>query len=850
MAQYKKKRSSGRPRSKKAMQAELKQDLAGIALLALGLFAAFCLWQVPASGDANILGALGTWVYKMAVTLFGKGKWFLAIALVVIGASRWFGGISFNSVLVTAYIVLALSCCAIGHLILPAASQTYQAGLAGQGGGLIGGVMVQGSNFLIGSTGSWILYIALIVASLLLITGKTVREIMADAGDKASTIVHSAQESFSSIAARSEERRNNREKGIISSLNLPTDTELREDKGSRRGRKAAAPQPAGPVRAAAAEGSEVCPTAAAASLNPVQALANREIEYKIMGQTPEELAAEEAAVTGEAAGLAKVPPTVTAAKSGIGFNPNPEGTIPFKGGAKPIPSEPADQDGEEEDGEEQLSVTARSLTGEAVEYKKPPIDILGISPRIKSQRLNKDITDNVRVLEETLASFGVKAVVTQVNRGPSITRFELQPAPGVKVSRIVNLSDDIALAMAAAHIRIEAPIPGKAAVGIEVPNAERTQVSLREILEDPAFKTAKSKLTFALGRDIAGAAIVADLAKMPHLLIAGSTGSGKSVCMNALIASILFNSTPDEVKLMMVDPKMVELSNYNGIPHLIHPVVTDPKKAAKALRWAVHEMEKRYDTFSKAGVKDITRYNEWLSEQIMEDKPAPMPQVVILIDELADLMLVAPADVEDAICRLAQMARAAGMHLVVATQRPSVDVITGIIKANIPSRIAFAVSSQTDSRVILDMAGAEKLLGRGDMLYYTLERPKPVRVQGVFVSDKEIDGLVTYLKNQGIAQPAYMEELTVEVEEAGDGEEEALDSLLPEAAKIFIESGQASISLLQRRLRVGYTRAARIIDQMEEQGIVGGFEGSKARAIRMTMEQYEERFGKSGPKAE
>ena len=320
--------------------------------------------------------------------------------------------------------------------------------------------------------------------------------------------------------------------------------------------------------------------------------------------------------------------------------------------------------------------------------------------------------------------------------------------------------------------------------------------------------------------------------------------------MNALIASILFNSTPDEVKLMMVDPKMVELSNYNGIPHLIHPVVTDPKKAAKALRWAVHEMEKRYDTFSKAGVKDITRYNEWLSEQIMEDKPAPMPQVVILIDELADLMLVAPADVEDAICRLAQMARAAGMHLVVATQRPSVDVITGIIKANIPSRIAFAVSSQTDSRVILDMAGAEKLLGRGDMLYYTLERPKPVRVQGVFVSDKEIDGLVTYLKNQGIAQPAYMEELTVEVEEAGDGEEEALDSLLPEAAKIFIESGQASISLLQRRLRVGYTRAARIIDQMEEQGIVGGFEGSKARAIRMTMEQYEERFGKSGPKAE
>jgi S-DNA-T family DNA segregation ATPase FtsK/SpoIIIE len=410
------------------------------------------------------------------------------------------------------------------------------------------------------------------------------------------------------------------------------------------------------------------------------------------------------------------------------------------------------------------------------------------------------------------------------------------------VSKITGLSDDIALALAASHIRIEAPIPGKAAIGIEVPNEERAMVSLREILEDAAFKRSDSKLTFALGRDIAGVSVVADLAKMPHLLIAGSTGSGKSVCINSLIASILISTTPDEIKMMMIDPKMVELSVYNDIPHLIYPVVTEPKKAAKALRWAVHEMERRYEAFAGAGVRDINNYNAWLAQQEEEGRPSLLPYIVILIDELADLMLVASADVEDSICRLAQMARAAGMHLVIATQRPSVDVITGLIKANIPSRIAFAVSSQTDSRVILDVAGAEKLLGRGDMLYSTLENPNPVRVQGVYVSDKEIENLTNFIKTANV-QPDYLEDIVAGAENGRNEENDELDELLPEAARIFIESGQASISLLQRRLRIGYTRAARIIDQMEQSGIVGGFEGSKARAIRMTMEQYDERFG-------
>lgn len=394
-------------------------------------------------------------------------------------------------------------------------------------------------------------------------------------------------------------------------------------------------------------------------------------------------------------------------------------------------------------------------------------------------------------------------------------------------------------------MRIEAPIPGKAAVGIEIPNKTTSMVCLRELIESDAFQKSKSKLTVALGKDISGQAVVTDLSKMPHLLIAGSTGSGKSVCINTLINSILYKATPDEVKFLMVDPKKVELGNYNGIPHLISPVVTDAKKAASALRWAVSEMDRRYEVFANQGVKDMPRFNKLSEERIAaaqteEEKAAIeiMPYIIVLIDELADLMMVAPADVEDAICRLAQLARAAGIHLVVATQRPSVDVITGIIKANMPSRIAFAVSSQTDSRTILDMGGAEKLLGRGDMLFYPTGMPKPQRVQGVYVSDKEIERIVDAVKVQG--QPVYNEEIgTAAINTEKEAEqEEAWDDLIPEATKLFIENGQASISLLQRRFRVGYTRAARIVDQMEQRGLVGPYEGSKPRQIKVTMSQY------------
>lgn len=497
-----------------------------------------------------------------------------------------------------------------------------------------------------------------------------------------------------------------------------------------------------------------------------------------------------------------------------------------------------------EDGTDHEPSITLDFLPENTSYRLPPLSILSRPFRLKNTRLSKDINENIRKLEETLDSFGIKARVIQVSRGPAITRYEIQPPSGVKVSRIVSLADDIALSMAAPGVRIEAPIPGKAAVGIEIPNKETSMVHLRDLLETQEFVQGSSKLTISLGKDIAGNPVVADLAKMPHMLIAGATGSGKSVCINTLIVSILFKATPEEVKFLMIDPKMVELAMYNGIPHLVSPVVIEPKKAATSLRWAVKEMEHRYELFAAAGVRDITRYNKLFEkkDQDQDNKQMPLPLIVVIIDELSDLMMVAPADVEDAVCRLAQMARAAGIHLLVATQRPSVDVITGLIKANIPSRISFAVSSQIDSRTILDMAGAEKLLGKGDMLFFPVGASKPLRVQGAFLSDREVEDLVNYLKKQ--AEPVYNDKILYD-EPAKEAVPEIEDELLPQAVQILIESGHASISLLQRRLHIGYARAARLIDMMERKGIVGGYEGSKPRAILMTLEQFNQQFRKN-----
>ena len=508
---------------------------------------------------------------------------------------------------------------------------------------------------------------------------------------------------------------------------------------------------------------------------------------------------------------------------------------------------------QKEDKTKQVLQLEHTMAVEEDNYVFPPVDILGEVEKPALTGGTQTLKNTAARLQKTLYSFGVSAKVENVTVGPAITRYELKPAEGVRVSKIANLADDIALNLAAETIRIEAPIPGKQAVGIEVPNKEKEMVGLREVIESDEFKNNKSKLSVALGKDVAGSPVVANIAKMPHVLIAGSTGSGKSVCINTIITSIIYNAKPSEVKLVMVDPKVVELSVYNGIPHLLIPVVTDPKKAAGALAWAVQEMDNRYNLFAEKGVRDLAGYNKALESENM----GKLPQIVVIVDELADLMMVAAKDVEESICRLAQKARAAGMHLVIATQRPSVDVITGLIKANVPSRIAFAVSSQVDSRTILDQVGAEKLLGKGDMLYFPAGAAKPTRVQGAFVSDEEVEQIVDFIKSNGTA--VYSQELLDSIENSGKEAENAkasgdasseddTDPFLNDAIDTVVETGQASTSFIQRRFKVGYARAGRIIDQMEERGVISGYQGSKPREVLWTLEKLAEL--KMGTKAE
>ncbi len=487
------------------------------------------------------------------------------------------------------------------------------------------------------------------------------------------------------------------------------------------------------------------------------------------------------------------------------------------------------------------------------QYHFPPYSKLVKGKGRNGDNSDKELKETAMRLQQTLNTFGVKVTITEISRGPSVTRYELQPEQGVKVSKIVGLADDIKLNLAATDIRIEAPIPGKAAVGIEVPNKENSAVVLRDLLESREFKEFPSNLAFAVGKDIAGKIVVADIAKMPHMLIAGSTGSGKSVCINTIIMGILYKAHPDDVKLIMIDPKVVELSVYNGIPHLLIPVVTDPKKAAASLHWGVAEMTERYKKFADYNVRDLKGYNqkvENLRQQGDPDAPAKLPQILIIVDELADLMMVAPGEVEESICRLAQLARACGIHLIIATQRPSVDVITGLIKANMPSRVAFAVSSGVDSRTILDMVGAEKLLGKGDMLFYPQGYPKPVRIQGAFVSDKEVSDVVDFLKNQELGN-VYSEDIEEKIKNigtssnsgSGSGSSDSdsqYDEHFAEAGRFIIDKDKASIGMLQRVFKIGFNRAARIMDQLCEAGVVGEEEGTKPRKVLMTMEQFEQ----------
>ena len=495
---------------------------------------------------------------------------------------------------------------------------------------------------------------------------------------------------------------------------------------------------------------------------------------------------------------------------------------------------------------EKFEVSDDQMNSTVEDYVIPPVSLLKYAKHAQEKDVSNELKNSAEKLVDTLHSFNVDATITDISRGPSVTRYELKPATGIRISKITTLTDDIALNLAATSIRIEAPIPGKAAVGIEVPNAIRNSVSMREIIDSPEFSRQKSKLSAGLGKDISGNCVFCDVAKMPHLLIAGTTGSGKSVCMNSIIVSILYRAKPDEVKFLMIDPKQVEFSKYVGIPHLLVPVVTDARKASGALGWAVSEMLQRYAKFSETGVRDIEGYNKYVQKH---DDMEPMPKICIFIDELADLMMAAPKEVEDSICRLAQMARAAGMHLVIATQRPSVDVITGLIKANISSRIALTVSSQIDSRTILDSSGAEKLLGKGDMLYNPIGASKPIRVQGCFISDEEIEELCDFIKNQGESE--YDENIQKEIEAKavqekkspfeGDEDDSNFDPLFEKAAEIVMETGTASTSFLQRKLSVGYARGAKIIDQLQEYGVIGPPEGSKPRQVLMNKQMWLEK---------
>ncbi len=522
-----------------------------------------------------------------------------------------------------------------------------------------------------------------------------------------------------------------------------------------------------------------------------------------------------------------------------------------KNAAEDKPSAPKEEktDKKKQDAEPlpDFTVTDEAMAATVPEYELPPVNILQFAKKKSSKDISNELKNNASLLIDTLGSFGVHAEITDISRGPTVTRYELKPAAGVRISKITNLADDIALNLAATSVRIEAPIPGKAAVGIEIPNSVKNSVSIREIIDSSEFEAHRGDLLSAgLGKDIAGKTIFCDVAKMPHLLIAGTTGSGKSVCMNSIIVSILYKAKPNEVKFLMIDPKKVEFSKYENIPHLLVPVVTDARKASGALGWAVSEMLRRYQCFSDTGVRDIAGYNKYVDKHGDMER---MPKIVICIDELADLMMAAPKEVEDSICRLAQMARAAGMHLVIATQRPSVDVITGLIKSNISSRIALTVSSQIDSRTILDTGGAEKLLGRGDMLYSPIGSNKPLRVQGCYISDEEVEALCEFIKKQGESQ--YDDDIEKEIEQkaaqekgssspfADDGEEgEALDPLFEKAVEVVLETGRASTSFLQRKLSVGYSRGSKIIDQMEEKGIIGPQDGAKPREIRINMQQW------------
>lgn len=680
----------------------------------------------------------------------------------------------------------------------------YKSGSHLKSGGFLGALVGQPLYLAFGKTGAAITAILLIFVFLMIITGTTLMSLFRTMARPVKSISEQAENAYQARLEReSEEAQSGKQLKVIKGFNvdIPVD-DIPEKRNIPK-----------------------------TSLDEKQ----RKVVSAYYGETPESEPEKPAVPEPEEKADDIKPEIETALKAAKTEAEAEKRDIPPEKAAEP--TKPAE-----------FSVPEKDAEPKAEGYSYPPLSLLNKSKATDTAALSAELDHTAEHLVETLKSFGVETRIVDISRGPTVTRYELQPCAGVKISKITNLADDIALNLATAGVRIEAPIPNKAAVGIEVPNKASAVVGVRGILESPAFINAKSKLTVALGRDIGGNVVVTDIAKMPHGLIAGATGSGKSVCINSIIISLLYKATPDEVKLLMIDPKVVELGIYNGIPHLLVPVVTDPRKAAGALGWSVTEMERRYKMFADRGVRDLAGYNKFV-ENLGDPEVQKMPHIVIIIDELADLMMTAPNEVEDSINRIAAKARAAGMHLIIATQRPSVDVVTGVIKANIPTRIAFAVSSQIDSRTILDSAGAEKLLGRGDMLFSPVGSTKPNRIQGCFVSDEEVEAVVDYIKSDHTVD--YDDDVMVEIERQAaiekkqktglpeDGPEG--DPMLDEAIKVVVENGMASTSLLQRKLKLGYARAARIVDEMEQRGVVGPYEGSKPRKVLISKEQLLER---------
>lgn len=818
-----------------------------VVLFACAIFFG-CLALIP--GDS-----LWNWAHNAILGLFGGWAVLWPVLMIYVAVittlDRPTGPLT-GKIWLTAVIIVL--CCATGYVFggaRPAEGLTFPAYIAflyqdnsGVGGGLAGGLLGQLLLSAAGSTGAKIIILLLLFVSVMILTGTTLIGLF----HTIKKPVEAVSGGIESARQRREEERVILEQDWQASIDVPLDGDP-------------PPRPA--------PGGDLDSLFVKPEPKKKKPQRNEKLDklQEVFGIAPEEppqpepQPAPEPEPEPEEPAEPQLPMSPVVSENPPLFEPEPEPEpepaeaepldMPKPRMMEPIPMPEPRMQAPEATPAQEFQYQAADPAGA---YCFPPLTMLAQSPQVDHAKETEELQSNGKILVDTLNSFGVSTKILDICRGPAVTRYEIQPAAGVKVSKITNLSDDLALNLAATGVRIEAPIPGKAAVGIEVPNRSRSQVCMRELIQSNAFAASKSKLSVALGRDIAGQPVVADLARMPHILIAGTTGSGKSVCVNSFIVSMLYKASPDEVRFLMIDPKSVEFTQYNGLPHMLVPVVTEPHKAAGALGWAVNEMMKRYKIFSEHNVRNLAGYNSLAASQNYQDEngqPMPaMPQIVILIDELADLMMAAPKEVEDSICRLAQLARAAGMHLVIATQRPSVDVVTGLIKANIPSRIALTVSTAVDSRTILDTVGAEKLLGYGDMLFAPVGSNKPVRVQGCLLKDEEIQSIVEFVKKTKAMD--YDEGVIEEIERnavAGDGGRDSggeggageTDPMMEEAIKVVVEAGQASTSLLQRRLRLGYARAGRLIDEMEQLGIVGPHEGSKSRQVLMSYAQWAER---------